>query len=167
VQNVYNNSFFGQSAWVLRAGTSGQPLPAGGGIVANMTVQAYATESGTVEVVDTATLGSGHALESESDWLTFTPQFVSGAINIITPPCACDCHADPQCDDVTNVLDVVYAVGVAFRGASDIVDPNAACPYVTTDVDCDGVTNVLDVVRFVNVGFRGQDPATQFCDPCP
>ena len=23
--------------------------------------------------------------------------------------CACDCHADPQCDGVTNVLDVVNA----------------------------------------------------------
>ena len=81
--------------------------------------------------------------------------------------CACDCHADPQCDSVTNVLDVVQGVNVAFRGQPDIVDPNANCPYTTTDATTDGVTNVLDVVRLVNVAFRGGDPAIEFGDPCP
>jgi hypothetical protein len=81
--------------------------------------------------------------------------------------CACDCHADPLCDGVTNVLDVVQGVNVAFRGQPDIIDPNANCPYTTTDATADGVTNVLDVVRLVNVAFRGGDPNTQFANPCP
>jgi hypothetical protein len=78
--------------------------------------------------------------------------------------CTCPCHADPQCDGVTNVLDVVAAVNVAFRGASAVTDPN--CPFQQTDATCDGVTNVIDVVRFVNVAFRGGDVAAEFCDPC-
>ncbi|HSG99033.1 MAG TPA: hypothetical protein VLB27_03225 [candidate division Zixibacteria bacterium] len=81
--------------------------------------------------------------------------------------CACDCHADPQCDGVTNVLDVVHGVNIAFKGSPDINDPNANCPRTTTDVDCNGFTNVLDVVRFVNVAFKGGNPATEFCNPCP
>jgi hypothetical protein len=91
---------------------------------------------------------------------------VADLLAAIPGSCACDCHADPQCDGVTNVLDVVQGVNVAFRGQPDIPDPNAACPQVTTDVNCDGVTNVLDVVRLVNVAFRGGNPATEFCDPC-
>jgi hypothetical protein len=80
--------------------------------------------------------------------------------------CVCDCHGDPQCDDVVNVLDVVKAVNVAFRSQPDITDPNGGCPTVTTDANCDSVTNVLDVVKFVNVAFRSADPLTEFCDPC-
>jgi hypothetical protein len=91
---------------------------------------------------------------------------VADLISAIPGSCVCDCHADPACDGVTNVLDVVQAVNVAFRGQSDILDPNAACPNVTTDVNCDGVTNVLDVVRVVNVAFRGGDANAEFCDPC-
>ncbi|HUU46245.1 MAG TPA: M64 family metallopeptidase [Acidobacteriota bacterium] len=78
--------------------------------------------------------------------------------------CSCDCHADPECDGVTNVLDVVTVVNVAFRGAASISDP--ACPFDRTDVDCSGFTNVLDVVRIVNVAFRSGDPELEFCGPC-
>ncbi|HUU46786.1 MAG TPA: hypothetical protein VM118_13735, partial [Acidobacteriota bacterium] len=67
--------------------------------------------------------------------------------------CKCACHADPQCDGVTNVLDVVQTVNVAFRGGSPVFDDD--CPYERTDVDCSGYTNVLDVVKIVNVAFRG------------
>jgi len=84
----------------------------------------------------------------------------------LTPPCACDCHADPQCDGVTTVHDVVRTVDVAFRGSAPIPDQNPQCPRQTTDVNCDGVTTVHDVVRMVNVAFRGYDPATEFCEPC-
>lgn len=86
---------------------------------------------------------------------------------LATSGCQCDCHADPQCDHVTNVLDVVHAVNVAFRGSPDIVDPNVLCPYTTTDADCSGYTDVIDVVKFVNVAFRGGLPEVNFCDPCP
>ena len=78
--------------------------------------------------------------------------------------CGCDCHADPQCDGVTNVLDVVQTVNVAFR--SQPAETGAICPNEQTDVDCDGVTNVLDVVKVVNVAFRSADPVAEFCDPC-
>jgi hypothetical protein len=81
------------------------------------------------------------------------------------PPCGCPCHADPQCDGVTNVLDVVQTVNVAFRGQASQTD--VGCGYQQTDVDCDAVTNVLDVVKVVNVAFRGALPSANFCDPCP
>jgi len=81
--------------------------------------------------------------------------------------CACDCHADPSCDGIrSDVLDVVNVINVAFRGAAPLPDPNAACPFQTTDADCSSATDVLDVVRIVNVAFRGGDVATEFCDPC-
>lgn len=81
--------------------------------------------------------------------------------------CACDCHADPgACDGVQTVLDVVQEVNVAFRNAAAIPDPNASCPYQTTDVNCDNVTTVLDVVKMVNVAFRNGNPAVEFCNPC-
>lgn len=85
--------------------------------------------------------------------------------------CACACHTDPApiggCDGVPDVLDVVQVINVAFRGAELIADPNANCPYETTDVDCSASTDIIDVVRMVNVAFRGSNPATEFCDPCP
>ncbi|MEW5702779.1 MAG: hypothetical protein AB1792_11190 [Candidatus Zixiibacteriota bacterium] len=84
----------------------------------------------------------------------------------IATPCDCDCHADPKCDGVTNVFDVVLAVDVAFRSEPEIPDSNALCPRMTTDVDCDGVTKVYDVVHLVNVAFRGGNAATEFCNPC-
>ncbi|HUU44718.1 MAG TPA: hypothetical protein VM118_03205 [Acidobacteriota bacterium] len=80
--------------------------------------------------------------------------------------CACACQADPYCDGLTNVLDAVLAVDIAFRGAELQADPFAQCPAVRTDVDCDGVVNVLDVVHIVNVAFRSGDPLAEFCDPC-
>lgn len=80
------------------------------------------------------------------------------------PPCDCPCDGDPQCDGVTDVLDVVKAVDVAFRGGTAVCDEY--CLNDRTDVDCDGVTNVIDVVLFVNVTFRDADPETTYCDPC-
>lgn len=86
----------------------------------------------------------------------------------LPPTCACDCHGNPVCDAVIcDVLDVVSAVNVAFRNASAIPDPNADCPYETTDVDCSTFTDVIDVIKIVNVAFRNANPATEFCDPCP
>jgi hypothetical protein len=92
--------------------------------------------------------------------------FWYGAAGSSTPSCACDCHADPNCDNVTSVFDVVIIVGVAFRGDPAIADPNPLCSRQTTDVDCNGVTNIFDVTRVVNVAFRGGDPAVEFCDAC-
>lgn len=81
----------------------------------------------------------------------------------IASGCVCSCHADPACDGNTDVLDVVGVVNVAFRGASDTVDPQ--CTHIgRTDVNCDCATDVLDVVGIVNRAFRGDQ--TPFCDAC-
>jgi len=48
-----------------------------------------------------------------------------------------------------------------------MLDPNASCPYQTTDVNCSGSPEVLDVVKMVNVAFRNANVATEFCNPCP
>ncbi len=82
-----------------------------------------------------------------------------------TSACACNCAHDPQCDGVSNVFDITHVINVAFRGATSIIDPNASCPWTTTDVDCNGVTNIFDVTRLINVAFRGGNPATEFCNP--
>jgi len=82
--------------------------------------------------------------------------------------CGCTCHADPaNCDGVQDITDVVQTINVAFRGVAAILDPNAACPYETTDTNCSTATDVIDVVKMVNVAFRGANPATEFCNPCP
>ena len=82
--------------------------------------------------------------------------------------CQCNCHADPAgCNAVQDITDVVQTINVAFRGAAAIFDPNANCPYQTTDTNCSNSTDVIDVVKMVNVAFRGANVATEFCDPCP
>jgi hypothetical protein len=78
--------------------------------------------------------------------------------------CECPCHCDPQCDGVSDVLDVVRSVNVAFR--NEIPIRSALCPYDQSDVDCDDDTDVFDVVHLVAVAFRNADPAGEFCDPC-
>jgi hypothetical protein len=85
--------------------------------------------------------------------------------HLYTSFCRCDCHADPVCDGVATVQDVVKTVGVAFRGDPPAIDTD--CAYAgRTDVNCDGVTTVIDVVRMVDVAFRGADRAVKFCRPC-
>lgn len=81
--------------------------------------------------------------------------------------CACDCHADPICDNTVSILDIVATVGVAFRGSDPIIDPNLNCPFEATDFDCSNTTDAIDVVKAVNVAFRGADAGSEFCDPCP
>lgn len=78
--------------------------------------------------------------------------------------CACPCAADPACDGVASVLDVVETVAAAFRNAAPVFDPS--CPALRTDVNCSGSTSVVDVVLMVNVAFRNANPATEFCQPC-
>ncbi|HUU44416.1 MAG TPA: M6 family metalloprotease domain-containing protein [Acidobacteriota bacterium] len=95
----------------------------------------------------------GHLVDTMEVEITVTP-----------PPCSCPCHGDPECDGVTDVLDVVRAVNTAFRSTPPVFDPN--CPFERTDVGCSYFTNVIDVVKFVNVTFRGGDPNIEFCDPC-
>jgi hypothetical protein len=132
---------------------------------------------GTVDLVFDDAIAAGVPCRAYDDWgqgwqdmSQSFPNLIlwsEGSTEDLGVSCACDCHADPQCDGLTNVLDVVKGVNVAFRGTVSPPDPNVLCPYYNTDVNCDGVTNVLDVVQLVNVAFRGADGATQFCAACP
>jgi hypothetical protein len=87
-----------------------------------------------------------------------------------TCPCDCVCHADPECDGVQNIIDVVLTGNRAFRGASATNDvsciPHGGTVDGRTDVDCSGSTDILDLVKMIDVAFRGASPATRFCDPC-
>lgn len=78
--------------------------------------------------------------------------------------CVCLCHANPICDAVHDVFDLVKMAGVAFRNQPASFDGD--CPAPREDVDCDGVVNVFDVVRMVNVAFKNDPPSRWFCEPC-
>lgn len=86
----------------------------------------------------------------------------------------CPCRYDPACDGFTTVLDVVHAVGGAFRNiTADPAGPSmSACNFDSRDVDANGVITILDVVKLVGVAFRNVDyknavPANpSFVDPC-
>jgi hypothetical protein len=86
---------------------------------------------------------------------------------LVTEACQCNCHADPQCDGVHDILDVVLTVNRAFRG-SPMIEFCPAHPEVDgrTDVDCSGATDVIDVIKMIDVAFRGADAATKFCVAC-
>lgn len=81
--------------------------------------------------------------------------------------CQCLCAADPACDGVrSDIVDVVQAITVAFRGGAPITDPSPTCPFTPTDVNCSGATDVVDIVKIVSVAFRGGSPLVEYCDPC-
>lgn len=84
----------------------------------------------------------------------------------VSNPCNCPCKYDPECDMVvSDVLDVVRTVAVAFRNNPPDIDPD--CPAERTDVNFDGATDVLDVVRVVGVAFRNLPIPAQYVEPCP
>jgi|GEM_PF-2074936 len=80
-------------------------------------------------------------------------------------PCPCPCFADPNCDGVTDVLDVVLAGDVAFGSEPPTLDP--PCTIKREDVDCNGVVNALDIADLLNVAFRNADASVAFCNPNP
>ena len=98
---------------------------------------------------------------AKNDCATGTQSATGGATSINN----CSCHANPNCDGVINVQDVVLVVNEAFRGAGPTVD--ASCTHVSrNDVDCDCAVSVTDVVHVVNVAFRGANAALEFCNAC-
>lgn len=78
--------------------------------------------------------------------------------------CACPCAADPACDGVLDLVDVVAVVNVAFRNAPEV--KSGSCPNADSDVDCSGATNSLDVIKMIDVVFRGASVDSVFCAPC-
>jgi hypothetical protein len=78
--------------------------------------------------------------------------------------CNCSCGADPACDGIWDVRDVVTVIDVAYRGLPIIKSGN--CTYADSDVNCDGEVNALDVVLMIDVVFRGSPADGIFCDPC-
>lgn len=81
------------------------------------------------------------------------------------PACSCPCASDPACDSVTNVLDVISTIDVAFRGAVPDSDPR--CLWQRTDVNCSETTDAVDVVKVISVTFRGSDSEFEYCTACP
>lgn len=90
-----------------------------------------------------------------------TTTFTKGVIEL---RCDCNCHADPICDGLTNIQDVVRLIDVAFRNGTAVAQ--TFCPSAAEDVNCDGVVNIQDVVTIIEVAFRGGDPGTLFCNAC-
>jgi hypothetical protein len=81
--------------------------------------------------------------------------------------CRCLCHGDPVCDSaVSDILDVMSTITVAFGGGIRVDDPSPYCPRVATDVDCTGQTDLIDVIKVINVAFRGASRIAEYCDPC-
>lgn len=89
----------------------------------------------------------------------------SSVVVTVANGCQCPCHADPGCNGVADIIDVVNTIAVAFRSGDAMIDPDCfPNPGGRTDVNCSGSTDIIDVVAMVNVAFRAQAP--NFCDPC-
>lgn len=118
--------------------------------------------------IDTCCMTPGNHLVFVDEDVSPAPgmQFTKGTITLV--PCACSCFSDPNCDSViSDVVDVVRTIDMAFRDSPEAADPIVVCPRSPTDVDCSGLTDAVDVVKIVNVAFRNADPATEYCEPCP
>ena len=93
----------------------------------------------------------------------FTPEFTKGIITIV--PCACQCHGDPVCDGIRNVMDVVAVIDEAFGAKSPISD--SECGRKTRgDLNCDCQVSIVDVVKMIDVAMRGKVPDSVLCDGC-
>jgi PKD repeat protein len=166
---LFDNRFNGELVMRYNPSMGGgtAPLPPGSGLVARVHFTlAPDVPEGTVLRLSVAGPVGG-------DWLTgatWSTSFAivpdSAVVTVGAAVCVCPCHADPECDGVVNVLDVVRLADVAFRNAAPVFDPE--CIHsARTDVDCNGATDVLDVVTVVAVAFRNADPEDLLCEPCP
>jgi len=126
----------------------------------------WTTDGGTISAEGFFTAAASTGVYSVSVLDTTELISATAAVNVAITGCSCDCHADPQCDGVTNILDVTHATNAAFRNGDTMPDTDPMCPRQTTDVDSDGDTDIIDVVRITNVAFRDGNPATEFNDPC-
>ncbi|HUU46217.1 MAG TPA: S8 family serine peptidase [Acidobacteriota bacterium] len=167
IQTVYDNRFFDQIAYLVRADAGGGTpyLQGGSGVIAYLWVTAPgAALPGQAVSVDSTWLGTSTHLRLVSYFDDGYPNaFTAGTVTITGLPCDCSFHGDLNGDGIISILDVVMVVDVAFRsGAPAPTDP--ACPHATrADYNCDGMVNVLDVVMAVDIAFRDGPPP---CNPC-
>lgn len=101
---------------------------------------------------------------------TIVPVAFTKATICIDPDCFhCYCQGDSyDCDaGWIDVIDVVRAINVSFRGEAPTTDPSPACPYMRTDINCDGATDLRDIVGIIDVAFNNQPESVAFCNPCP
>lgn len=120
------------------------------------------TTFGTFVIDTCCATPANHIVFLHPDNYLVTPTFTRGVVTIACPGC---CPADPNCDGIqSDIVDVVTAIGVAFRGVPAI--QGLGCPSAQTDVDCSGFTDVVDVVKVVDVAFRGASTDAKFCHPC-
>jgi hypothetical protein len=172
-QLVYDNRGVGKVAYWMRAddGDGAPYLAPGTGPIARIWLRTTAnTGGGETCSTSVGQLGSQTYKTITIGAVSFVPPFYGATLTVNEQLCICNCHADPICDGVTDVVDVITMVNEAFRGASSVTD--AGCSHVSRgDVDCDCAVSITDVVRVIDVAFRGADPATKFCDgcaqPCP
>lgn len=142
-------------------------LPAGAdpGTAADASLQIVLTQMGSLPgffEIDTACwVPANHIAYSLPNTQLVFPSFTKGVIEL---RCDCSCHADPICDGIMNIQDVVQSVDVVFRNEDPGTQP--FCPRNPVDADCDGFLNIVDVVSYIDVAFRNADPSTVFCDPC-
>jgi hypothetical protein len=100
----------------------------------------------------------------DSNITLVVPSFTKG---IITIGCNCQRHANPVCDGMTDIRDLVATLNPVLRAAPiNYFCPETAGVDGRTDVDCNGLSDVADVVRMVGVVFDGADPAMTFRHPC-
>lgn len=147
----------------LRAEVAGVWVPTSEGVTNGAGQYQTRIGAGSYRLVYTRTSGL------QTDSVVLNPVGISRdtTINVefAAIACTCPCRYDPACDSIiSDVLDVVSTVNVAFRGFAATVDPG--CSTQRTDVNADFATDVLDVVRVVNVAFRGMTSTSQYVDPC-
>lgn len=115
--------------------------------------------------IDTCCVFGSHTVFLNADGVEIVPEFEKG---VITIACDCSCHADPECNGASDVIDVVLTINRAFRGAGGLEDAKCVTHSSVvdgrTDVDCSGTTDAADVVRLIDVAFNAQ--LLQECKPC-
>jgi hypothetical protein len=153
----------GASSEYLANGSDGTPASGNPSLLLHFGLSGF---GGAFEI-DTACVTPGNRLMFvDTNFTPIKPSFTKGTIAI--GDCGCPCFADPNCDGVTDVVDVVQAVNVAFRNFPSVQDTTCASERTDVHDDGDGTTGVMDVVRFFNVAFRNFDPCSNggFRDPC-
>jgi hypothetical protein len=143
----------------LAAGSDGEP---GNGVPSFVLDIGLTTVPGQFVIDTCCVLPANHLAFTNFAGHDPIPTFTKGIITI-SDSCVCPCAADPVCDSVIDVVDVVAVVDEAFRSMPAVT--GTACPHISrSDANCDCVVDVLDIVALIDRLYRGR--TTPFCDPC-